>query len=439
MKTKKVILSFIGNLYFALFCCVWGVSAGDFQKTRVLSLEESIDYALAKSWSIKAVVEKLNQAVEMKNQERSNLLPKFTTQYAYTRQDDITDYKAYLGVTTKDNYQWINSISQPVFAGFGLISSYRYASLGIEGAEVEIELSKLDLAFRVKNAYFNILVFDKTTNVVEKEVEFLASNVEVTNQYYKKRMIPVNDLLKAELELANARQKLVEAKNQAKIARSAFNVVLAMPVNSPLDVKDILKYEPQVVDFQETTDRAMKMRPEIKKIDIQIKQAEQQVKLAKSSYYPTIKLNYDYIKEGDEVEVSGSPYHDANRWNVALICSWPFWEWGKTNSTVNEKQSAVEELLTTRKAILNNITLEVKEAILYLDTAEKNIPTTVKAVQQGEENLRVNEAGYRAQVNTITDVLDAQALLTQARVNYYKARYGHHMARAKLLRAMGTY
>ena len=114
-------------------------------------------------------------------------------------------------------------------------------------------------------------------------------------------------------------------------------------------------------------------------------------------------------------------------------------EWGKTYYSVKEKESAAEELKNTRKALVDNVLLGVKEAKLYLDTAEKNIPTTEKAVLQGEENLRVNEEGYRAQVNTITDVLDAQALLTQARVNYYKALYGHHLAKANLLRAVGTY
>jgi outer membrane protein TolC len=58
---------------------------------------------------------------------------------------------------------------------------------------------------------------------------------------------------------------------------------------------------------------------------------------------------------------------------------------------------------------------------------------------QGEENLRVNEEGYRAQMNTVTDVLDAQALLTRARVNYFKVLYGYNLARARLTRARGAY
>ena len=57
----------------------------------------------------------------------------------------------------------------------------------------------------------------------------------------------------------------------------------------------------------------------------------------------------------------------------------------------------------------------------------------------GEKNLRVNTEGYRAQMITMTEVLDAQALLTRARVNYYKALYFHNLAKANLQRAVGTY
>ena len=101
--------------------------------------------------------------------------------------------------------------------------------------------------------------------------------------------------------------------------------------------------------------------------------------------------------------------------------------------------SLKKELFETRSLLEDDIRLEVKRAMLELETAEKNIPTTKKAIEQGEENLRVNEERYKAQVTTITEVLDAQSLLTRARVDYYRAIYNHYLAKAKLHRALGTY
>jgi outer membrane protein len=95
--------------------------------------------------------------------------------------------------------------------------------------------------------------------------------------------------------------------------------------------------------------------------------------------------------------------------------------------------------METKRALEDSITLELKTALLDLETSEKNIPTTRQAVEQGEENLRVSEERYKAQVTTITEVLDAQTRLSQARVNYYRAFYDHNLAKARLLRAIGEY
>ncbi|MEX1299665.1 MAG: TolC family protein [Desulfotignum sp.] len=443
MKKITLLVWVVGGVCLTLFVFFQVALAEESPGKKIYTLAESIAEALEKNWSLKAVDEKRNQATNKKNQARSDLLPRFKTQYGYTRLDDVSNFESSLGrdyaVSSKDNYQWVNSVSQPVFAGFGLISSYRFAKLGIDQAEMEMELSRLDLALQVKEAYFNVLVMDKTVDVLEKEVAFLSSNLEMTRHFYDKGLIPVNDLLKAEMELADAVQKLLDAKNQAAVSRSVFITIMARPVNEPLDVKDILIYQPETVDLQENIDKAMETRPEIKIIDINLKQAEEQVKIAGSAYYPSVSLNYNFIKEGDNADVSGSPYHDADRWEVTAVCSMTLWEWGKSYYAVNEKKSAVEEIIKNRNALADSIMLDVKEAKLYLDTAEKNIPATQKAVQQGEENLRVNEQGYRAQMNTMTEVLDAQALLTRARVNHYKALYFHNLAKAKLLRAIGTY
>jgi outer membrane protein len=85
------------------------------------------------------------------------------------------------------------------------------------------------------------------------------------------------------------------------------------------------------------------------------------------------------------------------------------------------------------------IELQIKDAVLNIQTAEANIPITRKAVEQGEENLRVSQERYKAQVTTSTEVLDAQRYLTSARVFHFNALFQYHLATANLQRAMGEY
>ncbi len=72
-----------------------------------------------------------------------------------------------------------------------------------------------------------------------------------------------------------------------------------------------------------------------------------------------------------------------------------------------------------------------------MKVAERNIFVAKKAIEQGEENFRMNQERYRQQVGTITDVLDAQTLLTKAQTDYYNALRNFNVAKAALRRAMG--
>ncbi len=446
MKCIKVThILLIPLLVFMAGCLIRAeAEAGE---AKAFTLQESIEAALERNWNVKAVEEEIRQAEAVKDQARADFLPKFSTSYSYTRLDDdkSTDPIS-LGpfespgslISLRDNYQWKTSITQPLFTGFALSSAYELGKLGIDEAELGLELEKLDLILAVKQAYFRVLEADRFVEVAEKAVDSLESHVEVARSFYNVGMIPVNDLLKAEVELSNAEHDLIRAENAALIARASFNTALARPINEAVMLEDLQTFRPETGEFSSYVEQALRQRPEIKSLEVVLEQTAQRQRLAASDYYPEISLNYDYIKEGDEPNVKGSRVHDANRWQVMAVMSWTFFEWGKTRSAVREVKSARMQLLQTRSAMEDNIRLEVKQAYLDLFEAEKNIPTTTKAVEQAEENLRVSRERYDAQVATSTEVLDAQTLLTQARTNYYRALYSHHLARARLERALGA-
>jgi outer membrane protein len=412
---------------------------------KIYTLEESISKAIANSYKLKARQERMDQAEFAKNQARADFLPKLGTTYSYNRLSEARTFRSSLAqgseiaVSDQNNYRWSGIVRQPVFTGFALISNYKLAELGIDQSELELELEKMDLVLAVKEAYFNVLAADKAVEVAEKDVESRTWTVKVARSFFDVGMIPINDVLRAEVELANTEQALVRAGNVAMVTRAQFNTVLVQPIHAPVVLEDILTYSPLEGDYETYVEKALDNRPEIKILDINLLQTSQRIRLAKSKYYPEVNLTYEYIKEGDDLSVSGSPFHDANRWEALAVLSWTFWEWGKTYYAGREQESVMRQLVQTKYDVEDGIRLEVKDAILGLETAEKNIPTTQKAVTQGEENLRVNEERYKAQVTTITDLLDAQTLLAQARVNYYRALYDHNLAKARLERAMGTY
>lgn len=438
----------IHMLFLGVTVLLLGIAPRVEAEEQVYTVQESIEEALKNNWNVKAKEERIHEAEAVKAQARADFFPKFSTSYSYTRLDEAksSEPMSFGAITipgspisVKDNYQWKGTVAQPVFTGFALLSRYELGKLGIDEAELELELEKLDLALRVKQAYFGVLEADRGVEVAEKAVQSLQSHVKVARSFYDVGMIPINDLLKAEVELANAEHDLVKAQNAARIARASFNIALARTIDAPVILEDIQDYRPETGAFPAFVNEALENRPEIAALEVRLKQTEQNRRLARSDYMPDIFLQYDYIKEGDEFDLHGSPVHEGNRWQVMGVLSWTFFEWGKTRNAVREVDSVRLQLLQTQSALEDQIRLEIKQAYLDLEEAEENIPKTTKAVEQAEENLRVSRERYKAQVATSTEVLDAQTLLTRALTNYYSALYSHHLARARLERALGTY
>jgi outer membrane protein TolC len=440
-KIKRILILLFIPFIYGFFTVA--VSADD-ANTELFTLEKSVKEAIDKNWGIKTKEQAIEEAQYGKKKARADLLPRFSTTYSYRREGEVNEFEVGPGVTvpigTKNNYQWQGTITQPIFTGFALSSAYELAKLGIDLSNMELEIEKLDIALKAKDAYFNILKADKAVLVAQSAVESLKEHLKVAQNFYDVGMIPVNDFLKAEVELANSEQNLIKAQNGARLARASFNIILTRPINAPVEVEDIQDYTIEPIDFDRFYGEALSKRPEIRSVDINDQQIEQQIRLAKSKYYPEVAITYNYTKSGDTPSVSGSSaLLDSSGWQAMANLSWNIWNWGSDHYSIRQKELNKEQLINTRRSIEDGIRLEIKNAVLNLEETEKRIPAAKKAVEQGEENLRVSNERYKAQVTTSTEVLDAQTLLTQARSNYYSALYDHHLAKAALLRALGEY
>jgi outer membrane protein TolC len=203
-------------------------------------------------------------------------------------------------------------------------------------------------------------------------------------------------------------------------------------------VEDILKYKPFKYDYGSCLKRAMKERPEIHAVMHSIKIAEQQVRLSRGDYYPTVALSANYDRTGDTYAVSGSEIlDDFTSWNVTVALQWDFLDWGKPRNSVQKSKTELAKAHNALDQVKDGIGLEVRQSYLSMKEAEKSIAVARKAIEQAEENLRMSEERYRAQVGTTTEVIDASTRLASVRFDYYDALYNYNLAWAALERAMG--
>ena len=407
------------------------------EPVEVFTLKQAIESAIKVNLGLKSTKEETAAALAVKKAQRTQFFPTLSASYEYNRFDAETVTSGITAVP-KEQYNFVTSFSQPIFTGFSLMRQYDIAKLGLDRAKVREQLKRQDIILDTKNAYFQLLQTQKLHDIAQKTVVQIRAQKEVADNFYQVGMTPLNDLLQAQVELANAKQELIVAKNNLDNAESNFNTLLRRPINTPVVLKDILDYSP----FEETLEyclaEAEKNRFEIKIADIKVEITQKEIQLTKKDYYPSIDLKGNYFNYGTEWDVDGGEgIYDPSGWNIQAVAKWNFWEWGRTSYGVKEKQSRLVQAQLQKKEIFDNIHLEVKTAYLRTQEAERAIKTVETAIEQAKENYRINQERYKEQISTQTDVLIAQTLLTRTMTNYYNALYAFKISKATLYRFIG--
>jgi len=416
-----------------------------------LTLEESVDIALKNSLVLNMAKEGSKGAAAQKKEAMTGFLPKFSTSYNYTRlnEEPFTRFQGLpagplsfmngleVPMGTKDNFNWVIEARQPLFAGGGIWANYQASRIGEDIALLEETAKYQDVVQDVKTAYFNVLRAQKIREAANQSVEMLKAHRDVAENYFNVGMIPKNDLLYAEVELANGRQAQVRAQNAVELAKSRLNTVLKRGIFEPVEVVDILTYQPLQQSFEDCLNIAKQSRPELKISSLKAEQAGKLVRAAQSEFFPSLNMVGNYTRFGDEMSVSGSDYKDMESWYVMAVANWNFWEWGRTKFRVDAGRAKENQAVDAAKELSDQIILEIKNAYLILQETENQIAVSQKLIEQAEENFRISEERYKERVGTSTEVLDAQTLLTKSKSEYADALGDYNIHLARLQRAMG--
>lgn len=438
----------VGMVALLMLLVVFAGGAAAQEGTAPLTLQESVDIALKQSVIVHSAKEGVYGADAQMKEAFTGFLPKLSTYYGYTRLNTAPVFifpgipplvpAATMTTGTKDNYTWALEVRQPVFAGGGILANYQAGRAGAESARHDETATTLDVIRDVKVAYFNILKAERLLEVARQSVEQLKAHRDMSQAFFDVGIIPRNDLLRAEVELANGRQNQIRAENGLELARAKFNTVLRRDINAPARVQDVMAYRPFGRSLDDCLRAAYENRPEIKSYEKKVEQAQSLVKAARSEFFPSVNLIGHYERFGDNPDVSGSAYKDRESWYVGATATWYFWEWGKTKYKVDYSRSRENQMSDALQNMKDQVALDLKNAWLSLHEAEKQILVAQKAIDQAEENFRISRERYREQVGTATDVLDAETLLTREKANYFNSLGDYNISLARLERAIGV-
>lgn len=251
---------------------------------------------------------------------------------------------------------------------------------------------------------------------------------------FEREMVPRNDLLAAQVALANAEQGRLRASNALDLAKASYNRRLGAPLTREVQLEPtlpVLESDFERVSVDELIARALDQRNELVALQAQANAMGYRADVERARLRPQLALSggYSYLE---------SEMFDRERFaSASLTMSWPLFDGGVTrhrSAALRRTQRALEE---RRADLETQIALETRQAWLDLQEARNRARVTAEAVAQSEENLRLARRQYQAGLVTITRVLEAESLRVTSRTNHDNALLDADLAVYRLARVLG--
>jgi len=324
---------------------------------------------------------------------------------------------------------------QTVYAGGRRLAQSRSAAAQQEAEASGLAAVHNELVFRVAEAYYRLLQARQLVDVRRETVHQVQRELVVVRARIKAGAAGKLDELTVKVRLAEVEEALIAATNQLELAWAVLENVIGAPVpehNLPKEVP-VAPWSERGETLEAAVREAMEQRPEVSQLANRERAAAEDIRAVKAANYPTIDFQSDYdVHTGDFV-------HGTSTYFVGLGVRLLLIDGGRTASEVRQAEARLAEIRARRSRQALDIELEVRRAYLSLVDAKQRFRVAGEAVTMAEETLREAEARYRGQNVIITQLIDAQVSLSNARVRYANVAADVEVARAALERATGRF
>jgi outer membrane protein len=401
-----------------------------------LDATAALTLALEHNLAIRAARERLREQEGVITEVKSLALPQAGLVGGYSRNDeDLTSDRGISSST--QNWALGLQVRQTLYQGGGVQAALAAQRSTREAALMDLQATLDRELLNVRTRFYDALLAREQVAVQESNVALLAEQLATTRHRFEAGAVSQFEVLRAEVELANARPALIRARNDQRNALVELRRVIGLA--APRDEVELvgeLAFAPVHYELGRSLAEARARRPELRQLAALVEAREAGVRYARSGYRPEVAVvgGYELRKNNFSDRFSDS----VDGWSLGVQSSWALFDGRATAGRVAQARSRLEQTRLQAEELELLIEVEVRRALSALQEAAELAEAAGITVTQAEEAMRLAEARYAAGTATQLDLLQVRVALTLARDNQLQANYRHHIALAQLRRATGA-
>ena len=396
--------------------------------TQPITLEQAVELAYENSQTLQISLLQLEQRRAALREAQAALYP-------------TVDASATLsGQNSDPTNTFDTSVSGTIRADYDLFTSgrrdanIRAVERQLRFDELTVEQTREDLRLNTTNDYYTLQEFNEQVRINQAFLAQTERNLEDTRIREEVGVGTRFDVLRAEVEVANARQTLVESESERRIAQRRLANRLNLPPTVDISAVPPTLGDPWPLSLEDSIILAYQNRAELEQQLVQREVGEQQRRAALAALGPQVGLS-TFLTLQDTLNRGGGV---NDTFSVSANASWRLFDGGAAAAAAAQLDRTIDIAEETFSQTRGNIRFAVEEAYSNLQANRANVRTNQLAVEQAREAVELANLRFNAGVDNQLSVIEAQANLAEAEGNLVTAVVGYNRALASMERAISN-
>jgi outer membrane protein TolC len=413
-----------------------------------LSLQEAMQAATNSNPMLQAALARRNASGNRITQAIAGMLPQVYFTQAFQRTTNpmwVLGTKLNQGVMTAgdfapdllndpdaiDNFNSRFWFLWPILDG-PAIYGWKQAGLGETASDAALLRTRQEIIAQTVEAYADLLSARHQLSVIDQAIDTASAHLKMIERRFENGMVVKSDVLRAKVHSAELEQNRAIARSAAAVARASLNTVMGADADQKLSLTTQLsKTNESLPELTDLLTTAVSHRPDLRRMDIEVKMAASEMKKARAGHWPVLNLNGGYEFNSEDFDNSNENYTIGAELTINLFSG------GRITGQSREGASKLSEATSQRRTLLQQIRLETEKSYYDLLSADARINASELAVKNADETLRIVSNRYDTGLLNIVSLLDAELARYRCNTSYYTALQDLVKARVRLALALG--
>jgi outer membrane protein len=427
-------------------------NAGDTNKNALyISMDSAVAMGIGHSHQVKLSGDQLAEIHSSILDVKNRALPSLNLSAGYMRLNDVpVQYFNFPGSPVEipstalfpiilNSYSATASLQESVFNGFLL----KYATVNMQytekSASYAVENKKNDVRLDIVTTYINLYKLREAHIFVEENLNQIAAHVKEVGEFVNQGLATQNDLLRVKLDQSNIELTEIDINNQLQTVNYNLNIMLGLQGNTMITVDSTsIQQEKTIQPLPYYLQKSAENRQDLQASQMQQKAAEVAIKETQSDLYPKLSIlaDYDYLRPNPRIIPPLDQFQGT--WDIGFRITYNLTDLYSNKNKTDVSKARLAEAQESFNQLSDNIKVEINQNYLAYNQSLQKIEVANKSLSQAQENYKLVKSRYDNHISLLTDLMDANNYLLNAKINLVSAKADAQMAYYKLLKSAGT-